>query len=256
MRGARLMSLGAAAVVPHPPLLVHSIAGGQADRDLEALRAACLAATATVAQAELLIVVGDGPVWGAVVPGAAGSLAAWGDPDGARFELGVTTPPELAGVPEPAPVTRLPLSLTMAAWLLERTGEPDHLVAFCVPAAMPPAAAGRIGRALAAASGERGAALLVMADGSARRTTRSPGTFHPGAEALDAAVAAALAGADLGALMALDPAECAELWLGGRVPLQVLAGALAGAPLRGELVYDAAPAGVGYVVATCLPARS
>jgi hypothetical protein len=247
------MGLGAAAVVPHPPLLVGALAGEHDDTELARLRAACLAAVAAVAVAELLVVVGDGPVWGAVVPGAAGSLADWGA-GSVRLELGATTAPELAGVPEPAPVTHLPLSLTVAAWLLAQVDPPAHLVAFCVPAAMPPAAAAGIGRALAAAAGQRRAALLVMADGSARRTKRSPGTFHPGAAAADAAVAAALAGADLGALLALDPAACSELWLGGRVPLQVMAGALGATPLAGRVLYDAAPAGVGYVVATCLAA--
>jgi aromatic ring-opening dioxygenase LigB subunit len=109
---------------------------------------------------------------------------------------------------------------------------------------------------------ERPAALLVLADGSARRGQRSPGTFHPAAEEADAGVARALATADLDALLKLDPATCAELWLGGRVPLQVLAGAMTGTvtdtgtdaprPLTGRVLYEAAPFGVGYVVATCL----
>jgi hypothetical protein len=37
----------------------------------------------------------------------------------------------------------------------------------------------------------------------------------------------------------------------GRAPWQVLAGALAAAELTGELLYDAAPYGVGYFVASC-----
>ena len=40
--------------------------------------------------------------------------------------------------------------------------------------------------------------------------------------------------------------------VGGRAPWQVLAGAGAG-PVTAEVLYDAAPYGVGYVVAAWLP---
>jgi hypothetical protein len=247
-----------AAVVPHPPLLAPELSGAAHDPELARLRAACHEAVAAVARAgddgtDLLLVVGDGPVWGAAVPGAGANLAPWGAH--VRVELPVTGVPALPGLPEPSPLDELPPSLAVAALLLDRLPARPRVAAFTVPAATPPRAAAGIGRALAAAAGlvERGG-LLVMADGSARRTPRSPGTFHPGAEAADTAVAAALAAADTDALLALDPAACAELWLGGRVPLQVMAGALAGVPVTGRVLYDGAPWGVGYIVATWLRA--
>jgi hypothetical protein len=41
----------------------------------------------------------------------------------------------------------------------------------------------------------------------------------------------------------------ADLLAAGRVPLQVLAGAFADtAPVRGRVLYEAAPYGVGYLV--------
>jgi hypothetical protein len=51
------------------------------------------------------------------------------------------------------------------------------------------------------------------------------------------------------ALTALDPEQARELLVVGRAPWQVLAGAAQGAGLEGELLYDAAPYGVGYFVA-------
>jgi hypothetical protein len=47
----------------------------------------------------------------------------------------------------------------------------------------------------------------------------------------------------------LDLALAAELRVGGRVPLQVLAGAFEGAArASGRILYDDAPYGVGYLV--------
>jgi aromatic ring-opening dioxygenase LigB subunit len=92
-------------------------------------------------------------------------------------------------------------------------------------------------------------ALLVMGDGSACRTVKAPGYLDERAEAYDAAVAAALGGADTAALAALDAELSAALKASGRAPWQVLAGAAEGADVGGELLYDEAPYGVGYFVA-------
>ena len=51
-------------------------------------------------------------------------------------------------------------------------------------------------------------------------------------------------------LLDLDPTQAGELLVAGRVPLQVLAGACdRGPPMRGQVLYDDAPYGVGYLVA-------
>jgi aromatic ring-opening dioxygenase LigB subunit len=104
------------------------------------------------------------------------------------------------------------------------------------------------GRDLAARAGR--VALLVMGDGSACRSLKAPGYLDERAEPFDARVAEALGAADPDALMALDPGLAAALKASGRAPWQVLAGAAAPAGLTGTLLYDEAPYGVGYLVAT------
>jgi hypothetical protein len=244
------MPAARAALLPHPPLLVPDLAGAAA-AELDPLRAACREALASVLAARpALVVLGDGPVWGLASPWAVGSFA----PYGADVEValpGSPLPLDLPGLPEPARLEELPLSLSVAAWLLGSLGV-GQLAAATVPAALGPAAAAAVGKELARAAGAAGpVGVVAMGDLSARRTRGAPGWFHPAAAGFDAGVARALARGDLGALAALDPARAAELMAAGRPVLQALAGALAGARrVHGRILYDDAPYGVGYVVAT------
>ncbi|HZB51087.1 MAG TPA: hypothetical protein VE547_18515 [Mycobacteriales bacterium] len=91
--------------------------------------------------------------------------------------------------------------------------------------------------------------LLVMGDGSARRSERAPGYVDPRAAGFDAAVAAALATGDAAALRDLDPARGAELLAGGVPAWRVAGHAAAGVEFDAELLRDEAPYGVGYLVA-------
>jgi len=92
--------------------------------------------------------------------------------------------------------------------------------------------------------------LVAMGDLSACRTDRAPGGFRPEAAAFDASVAAAFRTGAPDRLLDLDPDQAADLLAAGRVPLQVLAGALQDAPaMRGQVLYEDAPYGVGYLVA-------
>jgi len=91
-------------------------------------------------------------------------------------------------------------------------------------------------------------ALLVVADGTARRTLKAPGHLDERAEAFDAAVVEALAAGSPERLAALDPALAAELWVQGLPAWQEVA-TLPG-PWAGAVTYADAPYGVGYVVAT------
>jgi hypothetical protein len=93
-------------------------------------------------------------------------------------------------------------------------------------------------------------ALLVMGDASACRSVKAPGYLDERAEPFDAQVARALGAADTAALAALDPGLARELKVSGRAPWQLLAGAAEHAGLSGALLYDEAPYGVGYLVAT------
>ncbi|MEU8271758.1 class III extradiol dioxygenase subunit B-like domain-containing protein [Sphaerisporangium sp. NPDC049002] len=229
--------LVAAAVCPHPPLIAPEIAGAAAP-ELDDLRDACASAIRSLAASrpDTLVVVGDAEASRSYEPHAGGSLAPWG---GAGVRVGSGSPV-------------LPLSLTVGRLLLDLAGSGPASGYEAVASDAPPEACRRLGAALAGRG--RRVALLVMGDGSARLTVRSPGYFEPGALAYNEALARALGGADVPALAALDPAEAAELWVAGRVPFQVLAGAAGaesegGSGFHGELLYDDAPYGVGYLVA-------
>lgn len=91
--------------------------------------------------------------------------------------------------------------------------------------------------------------LLVVADGTARRTEKAPGHLDPRAEGYDAQVVEALASGDPAALAALDPALGAELLAAGVPVWRALAASLSGT-FEAQIAYAAAPFGVGYVVAT------
>jgi len=127
-----------------------------------------------------------------------------------------------------------------------------HLAAVTIPSTLGRGAAIAVGRELARAADPSGpVGVVAMGDLSARRSARAPGAFHPAAAGFDAAIAQAAAAGDLAALAALDPSLAGELMVAGRAVLQALAGALDGAGrLHGRVLYDDAPYGVGYVVAT------
>lgn len=255
----------AAAVCPHPPLLVPEVAGSAAP-ELGDLRAACdtVVRRLFAAEPDIVVVVGTGPVTGPIRPPATGSLQPWG------VDLDVPLTP---GQPDRGAV--LPLSLTIGAWLLTRhdprppTSTPPNPATSpsatpnpTTPNPAPPVFAVQVAAdagpaelaALAEevdAAGDR-VALLVLGDGSACRGEKAPGYDDARALPYDQRVAAALADADLDVLLDLDPVLSAELKAAGRAPWQVLAGAAraAGEGWRGELLYESAPYGVAYFVAS------
>ncbi|GLV74030.1 class III extradiol dioxygenase subunit B-like domain-containing protein [Streptomyces hygroscopicus] len=244
----------AAAVCPCPPLLVPEVAAGAAP-ELDGLRSACAEAVRALAAArpERLIVVGPAEPArrGPHAQGAAGSFRGFGVEVDVR--LGAPAAEVVSGgdgAAERRPAPSLPSSLAVGAWLLEHAGW-DPAVPVEGLGVGEPLEGERcieVGRELAGRA-ER-VALLVMGDGSACRTLKAPGYLDERAAAFDAGVARALAAADTGALAALDEELAYELKAAGRAPLQVLAGAGAGARLKGELRYDEAPYGVGYFVAS------
>jgi hypothetical protein len=235
----------AAAVCPCPPLLVPEVATGAAP-ELDVLRVACAAAVGVLASArpDRLIVIGpaDRTGRGSHPQGASGSFRGVG----VDLEVRLGAAGEAPG--GEAPQRTLPLSLAVAAWLLERAGwDAAPVEGLGVGEPLAAERCIKVGRELAA-SDER-VALLVMGDGSACRTLKAPGYLDERAAAFDAEVARALRAADTGVLAALDEELAYELKAAGRAPLQVLAGAGEGAGLKGELRYDEAPYGVGYFVA-------
>ncbi|TXC99369.1 class III extradiol dioxygenase subunit B-like domain-containing protein [Streptomyces sp. ISID311] len=233
--------LVAAAFCPCPPLLVPEVAAGAAP-ELDALRAACVDAVGVLAAArpDRLVVLGpaDEAGQGPHPQGALGSFRGFG------IDLDVQL-----GAAEAVPGRGLPPSLSVGAWLLSRTDWDDAPVeALGVAQPLPREQCAATGREIAAAAPR--VALLVMGDGSACRTVKAPGYFDERAEPFDATVAHALGAADLAALTALDEEQATGLQASGRACWQVAAGAAEGADLRGRLLREEAPYGVGYYVAT------
>ncbi|MEX5633195.1 hypothetical protein [Parafrankia sp. FMc2] len=274
------MTLIAAAVCPHPPLLVPEVAGVD---PIEARDHAVSAVSRLCALGpDRIVLVGDDVRDAVYDETSTGSLAGFG--------VDLTIPLGEPAPPIPGAATggagggcrMLPLSLTVGAWLLHEVGWAGARAARGVPATTTPQAAAALGAHLVAAAEADGSrlALLVMGDASARRTVRAPGSLDPRAAAHDAAVAAALAGVDTDALLALDPELARDLLAPGRASWQVLAGAVRRAtaaapageearPVDAALVdavpvdaapagpaagwvsrvhYDDAPFGVGYLV--------
>jgi hypothetical protein len=241
-----------AAICPCPPLLVRELTGGT--EVLPELRAACAAAVGQLAAPGPD---GFGPDV-VVVTGPDRETAAW--PADARLDLTAYAPAlgtyspeagERLGAPPP-----LPLSLGIGTRLLAEAGYAGPRAFHGIAADASPSDCLRLGAELAASAPR--VALLALGDGSARRSAAAPGYLDERAEPFDAAVERAVRDGDVGALAALEPDLAASLLAGGRSAWQVLAGALgvtgsaAGRP-RTEVLYSAAPLGVGYLVATLIP---
>lgn len=234
-----------AALCPHPPLLVPGVAAG-ATGEADDLRSAADGAVRRLlaADPDLVVVTGCASAVGPFADGAWGSLR----PFGVAVDVGGPTDRE------PAPT--LPLSLTVGRWLLDRAPEAGRTILFGVTADAEPQRWLDLGAALADRAPR--VAMLVMGDGSARRSPKGPGHLDPRAEPFDEEVAAAVRAVDTAALAGLDAELAADLLVAGRAPWQVLAGAAAALPpdrpLTGEVTYAGAPYGVAYLVATWTPA--
>lgn len=222
----------AAAVCPHPPLLVPDVAPG-ASEELVSLRAACDAAVRTLVAGmpSRVVVLGCDDV-GSGDPAvdadetAGGTLAGYG-----------------ADVRAGGGRTILPLSLTIGAWLLDRAGW-----------------AGSRTYSTGTPDVSDDVAVLVMADGTNSRSLQAPGFLDDRADAYDASISAALATGDGAALAVLDPELGTQLGATGVPALRTL-GRLTleetakGARIAAQLHVDEAPFGVGYFVANWVMSR-
>ena len=161
-------------------------------------------------------------------------------------------------VPVSAPPPELPLSLAIGAQLLDAAGYSGPRILQSVAESATPDDCLDLGRDLAADAPLT--ALLVIGDGSARRSAAAPGYLDERAEPFDTVVEQAVRDGDLPALAALDPDLARDLLAAGRPAWQALAGALAptstATPARPStrILYSDAPFGVAYLVATLDPA--
>ncbi|HEX6931889.1 MAG TPA: hypothetical protein VF162_07095, partial [Streptosporangiaceae bacterium] len=192
----------AAALCPAPPLLVRELTGA---RQVAAdLRYACLAAVTELVAADPDVV---------AVVGAAERTGAWSD--GAAFDLARYAPglallagqeSQRGGEPSQPPRAGeacMPSSLGVGAWLLDHAGGAARRILRAVGADEPASRCAGIGAELAGASGR--VALLVMADGSARRGLRAPGYLDERSARFDAEVESAVRAGRLDALLDVDP---------------------------------------------------
>ena len=267
--------IAAAALCPCPPLLLRELTGQE--EALPELRAACAAAVAR------LIAAGPHAI---LVVGPAEQTRTW--PQDGRLDLAAYAP-ALARGPLPDGIRpALPLALGLGALLLDEAGYAGNRGMLSVAQSASPQECADRGRMLAglgslaglhqlsgkipvpAGPGEPGPppgrppqgtsgrpvplGLLVMGDGTARRSTSAPGYLDERAEPFDAEVERAVRDGDLPALARLDPDLAADLLAVGRPAWQVLAGALGDAgEVTTEVLYCAAPLGVAYLVATLIP---
>ncbi len=224
--------LVASAVCPHPPALNPALTGGAGE--LAAVRDACRTALDELiaTDPDVVIVVGADKETREYDPDVVGTFAPYGVD--ARAGRGNGTP-------------TLPLSLTVGAWLLDLVAWPGPRIYQGVEATTPPEGCRELGASLALRADR--VALLVMGDGSARRSTDAPGYLDERAAGFDQTVAAALAAGDAVTLGGLDPVEADELMVAGRAAWQVLAGACGDDVPDAQLLFDGAPYGVGYFVA-------
>jgi len=249
------------AFCPQPPLLVPEVASGAA-AELDALRGACRAAISTVCAGRQPVLIGSGPRSQVHSPLARGSLAGFGVPG--ELHLGAPTnggPPanEDGGTPSSEGVAaggvagggggklELPPALTVGAWLVrDALGSRSGARGFSVGPdfASRPAAVELL--TLAEASD---VALVVLGDGSARRSTGAPGYLDERAAGFDAAVAEALRSGDGRELEKLDGDLANELLAGGVPAWHAAAAVLLEQTYAAQLSYDEAPYGVGYFVA-------
>jgi hypothetical protein len=235
--------LVAAAVCPQTPLLVPQIAGGAAG-ELADVRSAALDAVARLCEepADLLLVIAPAEGSGARERELSGSFR--------RFGVDLAVGGQTAGN-EPC------CGLLLARWLLDAASPATPQQGWELGQDTEPQQCAQIGRTLAARA-ER-VAMLVMGDGSARRTLKAPGYFDERAEPFDDAIAAALAAGDPAALASMDAAAAGALMAAARAPLQTLAAAAttsADRYWRGELLSYQAPYGVGYFTALWTAAPS
>ena len=242
----------AAAVCPWPPALAAELTGP--DADIQRLRDACAQAVGRLVRTrpDLVAVIGPAQVTRTWAPDSRLDLSVFAPAPGPASALAGARSTGQSGARSGDPA--LPPSLGIGALLLDQAGYrgPGRRVLQAVAEDEAPAACAELGAAIGSSS--RRVGLLVMGDGSARRSPRAPGHLDPRAAAFDAGTERALRQADFHALLAMSPGMASELMATGRPAWQVLAGALRETRATTDVLYSDAPFGVGYLVAYLQPA--
>jgi hypothetical protein len=227
--------LVAAAICPAAPLVARELTGS--DPVAPDLRQACLDAVAFLLSADpdLVAVVGEG-------------TPARGWPADRSLDLTVFAPALCQDAGRGAGDGALPVSLGLGSMLLDQADYAGRRVLHSVTQHQSVADCAALGARLAVAADR--VALLVMADGSARRTLRAPGYLDERSHAFDAEIELAISSGDLQALLAIDAGLARELMATGRPAWQVLAGAARQVSTAVQVRYRDDPFGVFYLVAS------
>ncbi|MBO0853099.1 MAG: hypothetical protein J2P18_04955 [Nocardia sp.] len=252
-----------AALIPSPPVLVPELCGGHPDADpdhpaaeLPALRSAVVEAGRILGrEANRWTIVGAGP--DSHYRGA-GTFAGFG----ADIRVGLSAGElDAATAADPG----WPCPLLIGAWLRGRIDAESaadggiHARARLLAAGTGAAECAEFGAGLRAEldADPDPQAVLIVADGAATLSTRSPGYLDPRAEPEQRRIDHALDTGDRAVLAGLDARLCAELEVSGRPCYQVLAGlfGVEAADPKVETRYRAAPFGVGYHVSLWYPAE-
>jgi len=259
--------LTAAALCPAPPLLARELTG--TDPVAPELRQACLDAATDLVRSgpDVIAVVGAGEqtrefgARGRLDLAAYAPALALGRLDARELDGRELDGRELdgrghdSGMPDEARLdgsgVPLPLPLGLGCRLLDQAGYAGQPVLHTVSDGASTADCAALGARLAA-TGAR-VALLVMADGSARRGLKAPGHLDERSFPFDAQVTDAIRDGDMAALLALDASLARELMATGRPAWQVLAGAMGEQRPAGVIRYSDDPFGVAYLVATLSP---
>jgi hypothetical protein len=225
----------AAGLCPWPPILARELTG--IDPVIPELRASCAEVTDRLIRTEPDAI---------VVVGPAADTQVWTSSD--HLDLSLFAPVRSVAT------SSLPPSLGLGAYLLDRANYDGRRILQAVGSTEPVNNCVALGQTFAN-SGDR-LALLVMGDGSARRSVRAPGHLDPRAEPFDAAVERAIATSDFAALEQLDGGLAQELMVTGVAPWQVLSGAIKSITSSIDMLYADAPFGVMYFVALFTPVHS
>ncbi|WP_428340358.1 hypothetical protein [Mycobacterium sp.] len=227
--------LSAIAIIPSAPVLVPELAGRAADEVAE-LRAAMVAAAATLPQRWVVVGVGAGD--DVIGPEGVGTFAGFG------VDVLVHLSPQAGGPPR-----AMPLCALIGGWIRSQA-QPDARAQVRIFAETHDAAAAvELGRRLRTEidRSTEPTGVLVVADGANTLTPAAPGGHQPADVEVQVALDDALAGGDVAALVQL-PAQ-----VRGRVAFGVLAGLAEPAPRSAKEIYRAAPYGVGYFAGVWQP---
>lgn len=263
------MGLLAAYAVPHPPLIVPAVGGGQEAEIADTVAAyEEVARRAAAHEPDLIVVVSPhAPLYRdgffiADTETETGTLAAFGQPD-AR----ITTRTDLAFARAVAdrlsrrsiPVAGAPAhheEIDHATYVpLHFLGQAIDLTQVAVVriglSALSPSDHQFLGLSITRAAEDLGrrAVLIASGDLSHRLKEDGPYGFNEAGPTFDRAITELFADGQLRGLFALDPTLCDDAAECGLRSFQIMAGALEGLPFTPELLSYEGPFGVGYGVA-------